>query len=1372
MTTISATGEVLIKQQDALTPMEYSTDGGNKWKDIDSWPVTLINTEATNASSKLTVKFKTNLWFTSVDQYFIIGTNTITIDGNEIVLFIDVYNYPGIIQNGTENVIGNYSVVVKNIITNIGAATSIADYGGTICQQYFGNGAINNTVKNCINFCPTSSNGGGIIGAYSGAVSASYCSSYGSVAEQGGGIFGSYSSGSATYCNSYCAISENGGGIFGREATETAYATNCTLSSVDNFPASIADSAGGIFGSNSYGTADTCVTSVVIGSYGGGIFARYCYGYAYNCFSTGNIDGYGGGIFGSDSVGAAISCASYGTIGSDGGGILGNSCGGSATDCYSSGLIYAEAGGIAGYGSYAIVTNCGSTGDIQGEAGGIFGKACKATAMNCWSTGYIGSGGYGGGGIFGSYCAYGVAQNCYSTGDIGTSSGGIFGQDTGTSPVDTYLTDAIIALGFVACAVSGLALVGAIAVSTEAVAGLVILSKVASSSSSFIPSGVSKGQVINCYVTGRYNASENQAYAGLDSDVNISNSYAPNGLDNWNDYDANNSLDINSGAWTSPDLAAINVPYILSSLTTTLLYDPSFNTNASTSGEGFEYCSHSIISINGFAQENYPGITIDSSSGIITFGEESLTTPETYVVNVLATYGLIYYSGTFTNTITMYNPSSASNETSSGNAFFSNCTYSIETINGNDPSEYPTISIHSNTGNITFSSTTPNQTTYAVYVKANPTSGEKFYGTYTNSIAYFAASDTVLVQQTTSVSSKNKNKNKSVASEIQYSTDNGVTWTPITVWPVTIINTSLSPESRLTVQFNTGLTLDSVDQYFIMGTNDINVDGLNNIVNINVDKYRGLFQNGTSTTNGKSNITIKNIGVSSSYTLADNGGWLGQTYFGKNGLYTIVNHCYSTGGNIGNYGGGILGSSCEAQAINCYSTSTIFGTGGGGIAGAYSSAQVSVCYSTGDIVGIDSGGLHGAYASSLANAFNSYSTGDIIGIGSGGVIGAICSAGVEARNCYSMGTVGGKYSGGVFGQNSSTESLANNCYSLGTVSGEKAAYIFGFGDFGSSPYCYFTKGRDNWKKTDANAALNTSENVWTDIDPYVDGIPYKLTAFYLNQTLYSPSSGTNVSTETPVASDFVEWVITSVNGSTSYSGVSINNSTGVLTFDSLAAASYLVNVVAVDSFRFYSFGTFTNIISNICFPAGTPIVTDQGIIPIDKIKTSLHTIRNKKIVAITKTVTADKYLVKFDRDSLGMNMPSKTTVMSKHHSVYFNGRVMEAKEFTHEFSNVTKIPYKGEVLYNVLLEEHDKIMVNNLTCETLHPDHLVARLYKVLPTLSARKQMELIMKCNQSSILEKSYNGVGSKIQHTSTFRRSPPLVKKNGAKMKLHIHF
>ncbi len=133
--------------------------------------------------------------------------------------------------------------------------------------------------------------------------------------------------------------------------------------------------------------------------------------------------------------------------------------------------------------------------------------------------------------------------------------------------------------------------------------------------------------------------------------------------------------------------------------------------------------------------------------------------------------------------------------------------------------------------------------------------------------------------------------------------------------------------------------------------------------------------------------------------------------------------------------------------------------------------------------------------------------------------------------------------------------------------------------------------------------------------------------------------------------------------------------------------------------------------SNICFPAGTPILTDQGVIPIDEINPDIHTICGKTIVEITKTVSFDKYLICFNKNALKHNYPTEKTIMSKEHKIYFNGKMREAKTFVDQFENVKKIKYNGEILYNVLMEEPYIIKVNNLICETLDPENLIAKLY-------------------------------------------------------------
>jgi hypothetical protein len=134
-------------------------------------------------------------------------------------------------------------------------------------------------------------------------------------------------------------------------------------------------------------------------------------------------------------------------------------------------------------------------------------------------------------------------------------------------------------------------------------------------------------------------------------------------------------------------------------------------------------------------------------------------------------------------------------------------------------------------------------------------------------------------------------------------------------------------------------------------------------------------------------------------------------------------------------------------------------------------------------------------------------------------------------------------------------------------------------------------------------------------------------------------------------------------------------------------------------------------ISNICFPAGTPIKTDQGIIPIEQIDRKVNTINRQKILHITRTTTLDAYLIFFKKSSIGYNVPSEKTIMTKDHKILFQGKLVEAYRFLDFSSDVRKVKYNGEVLYNVLLEEHGTMVINNITCETLHPKNIIAKLY-------------------------------------------------------------
>ena len=156
--------------------------------------------------------------------------------------------------------------------------------------------------------------------------------------------------------------------------------------------------------------------------------------------------------------------------------------------------------------------------------------------------------------------------------------------------------------------------------------------------------------------------------------------------------------------------------------------------------------------------------------------------------------------------------------------------------------------------------------------------------------------------------------------------------------------------------------------------------------------------------------------------------------------------------------------------------------------------------------------------------------------------------------------------------------------------------------------------------------------------------------------------------------------------------------------------------------------------SNTCFPAGTPVKTDQGVIFIEDLHPNQHTIDGKTIVAITKTILQDRTVICFEKDSISKNVPSIRTIMSRNHRILHDGLMSKAKEYCKRYQHTRKVyevTYNNELLYNVLLEEHGNMVINNMVCETLHPKNTLAKLYQVIDMLSPVDQKKLIKEYNK-----------------------------------------
>ena len=143
--------------------------------------------------------------------------------------------------------------------------------------------------------------------------------------------------------------------------------------------------------------------------------------------------------------------------------------------------------------------------------------------------------------------------------------------------------------------------------------------------------------------------------------------------------------------------------------------------------------------------------------------------------------------------------------------------------------------------------------------------------------------------------------------------------------------------------------------------------------------------------------------------------------------------------------------------------------------------------------------------------------------------------------------------------------------------------------------------------------------------------------------------------------------------------------------------------------------TPTTTISPICFAKGTIISTDQGNVEIQNIIPGKHTICKKAICHITKTISPEKKIVCVKKNAFGKNKPNKAITMSGNHCIQpKKGSLVKAKDLVLSNPKMKFVDYNQEPLYNVLMEDHNVIKVQNLEVETLHPENIVAKIHNSL----------------------------------------------------------
>ena len=797
-------------------------------------------------------------------------------------------------------------------------------------------------------------------------------------------------------------------------------------------------------------------------NYGGGIVGERCGAISTgiitikNCINSGIIT-YGGGIVGNYngfiSTGTLIieNCSNTGLI-TLGGGIVGERLGESANsnitvrNCTNSGVI-TEGGGIVGkesgynYTGTLIIENCSNTGLITnggGIAGEYFGEGATGniTIRNCTNSGVITNGGGIAGDYFGynSTCTY-IVENCSNTGNVLQYGGGIISNSA------MRIATGSIIIRY--CTNSG---------SISGGGGIV--------GSAFGLKSTSTNRIEYCSNTG-------------------------------------NILTLNGGDITG--------------------YDCGGNDTTTPTNIQIKNCYSTGIGGKGFVNINktslftgIANITISNCYTLYNSFKTSFTTTNVYEAggtwnSLFAINNLLIKDGT--EQIWVLNKSSEITSTTLPFVLYAvNPTYDVPYISASTLNSVKTTQLQMFTSIPTLTITPITDATYN-------SSGDLMYGSNVLSISatYNSLTQTYTLPFNISISNDLSNNiyiKKLTNDDLYLSTSNNDdddistgTWYPINnTSNLTFQNTNSDPSSNgLVVKFLTNINITN-NNYYIIGSDYITIDGNNKsftVINYNNVPYNGLIQNGTSTTDGKSNIVIKNIKMSKDSSLPTinvGQGWVCQSYFCKNstgtniidncennndintnsiydsggimgesafrsttlnsipGTYTIRN-CINTG-NIYSYSGGICANNCGCNINknliieNCSNSGSIYVGSGivGRQCGYLSSGNITIrnCTNSGSIIGKYSGGiagyLFGVSSTGINIIENCTNSGLINGEDTGGIVGQQCgqsSSSITIRNCANSGSIIGDTAGGIvgytFGRESTGTNIIENCTNSGSV---------------------------------------------------------------------------------------------------------------------------------------------------------------------------------------------------------------------------------------------------------------------------------------------------------------------------------------------------
>ena len=126
----------------------------------------------------------------------------------------------------------------------------------------------------------------------------------------------------------------------------------------------------------------------------------------------------------------------------------------------------------------------------------------------------------------------------------------------------------------------------------------------------------------------------------------------------------------------------------------------------------------------------------------------------------------------------------------------------------------------------------------------------------------------------------------------------------------------------------------------------------------------------------------------------------------------------------------------------------------------------------------------------------------------------------------------------------------------------------------------------------------------------------------------------------------------------------------------------------------------------ICFYAGSKVLTDQGEIEIQDIVPQKNSIDGAIVRDITMVINTESTMTLIMENALSHGMPYRNTCVTNNHMILYDEKFVKAKNLVdglRDHKRATSVAYTGAPVYNVVMDEPSMMVVNGMTCETLHP---------------------------------------------------------------------